>query len=135
MTNQPKKSFSKKKEDFVCEKCGAEVKGNGYTNHCPICLWSKHVDVIPGDRQALLTCGGLMKPLSIEGTTGQGYSVVHECIKCGHRKKNGLSKKDNEDVVLAVIKADVEKKLNQPGSNAVPNQSKRKTSKLMRKRV
>ncbi len=94
------------------------VKGNGYTNHCPQCLWSKHVDVIPGDRQALLTCGALMKPLSIEGGTGEGYSVVHECIECGHKKKNKLAKGDSEDVVLQIIKADVAKKLNQQSSLA-----------------
>ncbi len=118
--NQPKrlKRFLKNKEDFSCEKCEAHVKGNGYTNHCPHCLWSKHVDVIPGDRQALLSCGALMMPVSIEGGTGEGYSVVHECIKCGHKKKNKLAKgrgqSDNDDVVLEIIKADVAKKLNQP---------------------
>ncbi len=116
--NQPKKlkRFLKNKEDFACEKCGASVKGNGYTNHCPSCLWGKHVDVIPGDRQALLTCGALMKPESIEGTTGQGYSVVHKCVKCGHTKKNLLAKNDNEDAVLEIIKADVARKLNNPNA-------------------
>ncbi|MFA6992594.1 MAG: RNHCP domain-containing protein, partial [Candidatus Gracilibacteria bacterium] len=39
------KRFSRTIEDFVCEKCGAKVKGDGYTNHCPKCLWSKHVDI------------------------------------------------------------------------------------------
>jgi len=51
------KKFQKKKEDFKCEKCGREVIGTGYTNHCPDCLWSKHVDVNPGDRQS--KCLGL----------------------------------------------------------------------------
>ena len=27
------KLFQKRKEDFICEKCGKEVVGNGYTNH------------------------------------------------------------------------------------------------------
>jgi predicted RNA-binding Zn-ribbon protein involved in translation (DUF1610 family) len=99
-----KKNFQKNKEDFVCEHCGIEVKGNGYTNHCPNCLWSKHVDIIPGDRQALLTCGAMMKPIEIEGSTGKDYSVVHQCIKCGHKKKNKLAKTDNEDAVFKIIK-------------------------------
>ncbi len=72
------------------------------------------MDVIPGDRQALETCGAMMKPVSIEGTTGPGYSVVHECVKCGHKKKNVLAKNDNVDVVLEIIKADVARKLNLP---------------------
>jgi hypothetical protein len=55
--------FKKTKEDFVCEHCGKPVVGNGYTNHCPECLWSKHVDVNPGDRAA--TCLGLMEPVGV----------------------------------------------------------------------
>ena len=43
--------FIRREENFVCEVCGAKVKGTGYTNHCPQYLWSKHVDkLIPGDR-------------------------------------------------------------------------------------
>ena len=56
--------FQKNKEDFVCQNCGFKVKGTGYTNHCPNCLWSKHVDIYPGDRKN--NCGGLMKPIKIE---------------------------------------------------------------------
>ena len=52
-------TFIRKTEDFICEHCGREVRGNGYTNHCPYCLWSKHVDINPGDRAA--GCGGLKR--------------------------------------------------------------------------
>lgn len=44
------KHFTKTVEDFICAHCGTHVRGNGYTNHCPECLWSKHVDNNPGDR-------------------------------------------------------------------------------------
>lgn len=50
------KKFQRQIEDFVCEKCGKEVKGDGYTDHCPRCLRSKHVDVNPGDRRS--KCNG-----------------------------------------------------------------------------
>jgi len=30
------KKFQRNKEDFICEKCGLEVEGNGCTNHCII---------------------------------------------------------------------------------------------------
>ena len=43
----PSLKFKRKKENFVCENCGAEVKGDGFTNHCPKCLYSKHVDIFP----------------------------------------------------------------------------------------
>jgi len=39
------RKFSKKVENFTCEACGNKVKGSGYTDHCPNCLYSKHVDV------------------------------------------------------------------------------------------
>ena len=72
------KKFQKRKEDFVCEHCGAEVKGNGYTNHCPKCLWSKHVDIFPGDR--LEDCGGLMEPVAVEAKKAGKYTIVHKCV-------------------------------------------------------
>jgi rubredoxin len=97
------KKFQHTKEDFVCEHCGAVVVGNGYTNHCPECLWSKHVDINPGDRAA--TCGGLMEPLSLEGST-PSYRVVQRCVRCGYEKRNTLSKIDNpKSVVMVAQKA------------------------------
>jgi len=44
--------FTRNIENFTCERCGAAVEGNGFTNHCPACLCSKHVDINPGDRAA-----------------------------------------------------------------------------------
>jgi rubrerythrin len=89
--------FTKKIEDFVCGTCGAKVKGNGYTNHCPVCLWSKHVDINPGDR--LHNCGGMMKPVSVEMDHGE-YILIHKCQKCGIEKKNKTSPEDNFESIL-----------------------------------
>ena len=46
------KLFSKKDESFVCENCKKKVEVLNYTSrdHCPFCLYSKHVDINPGDR-------------------------------------------------------------------------------------
>ena len=96
------KKFIKNKEDFVCEHCEAEVKGNGYTNHCPVCLWSKHVDVNPGDREA--QCGGMMRPVSVE-MEKQEYVILHQCEKCGHTKKNKMSPNDNFDIATSIANA------------------------------
>lgn len=95
----PSKKFQRKTEDFTCEKCGVVVVGNGYTNHCPKCLWSKHVDIHPGDRAA--NCGGLMKPAKIEMKSGD-YIIVHECQKCGHNKRNKINKEDDFDAVIKI---------------------------------
>lgn len=91
--------FIKTKEDFTCQKCGTEVLGNGYTNHCPYCLWSKHVDIFPGDRKG--ECGGMMEPIRIE-KSGKEYSIVHKCLKCGIEKINRADKKDNFDMIVQI---------------------------------
>ena len=95
------KKFKKKLEDFVCENCNLEVKGNGYTNHCPGCLFSKHVDNTPGDR--LAACGGLMKPIDIEGTEKE-YILIHKCVTCNHIKRNKTSNNDSIDVLVQIAK-------------------------------
>ncbi len=94
------KTFQRTTENFTCEHCGVEVRGNGYTNHCPKCLWSKHVDVNPGDRAA--QCLGMMKPIAIEGDTGKEV-IVHACVRCGYQKRNKLAKEDDFDEVLKII--------------------------------
>lgn len=100
------KQFRRHKEDFVCEHCGAKVKGNGYTNHCPDCLWSKHVDVMPGDRAE--DCKGLMKPIDVKSTR-DGYVITHQCEKCGAIKRNKAAENDNFEVILALAKNQVDK--------------------------
>jgi hypothetical protein len=93
------KKFQRRIEDFVCENCGTTVKGTGYTNHCPKCLCSKHVDINPGDRAN--SCGGLMKPFGIELSHGE-YVIIHKCIKCGFQKKNKTKKDDNIDLIIKI---------------------------------
>jgi hypothetical protein len=90
------KKFQRNKEDFICEKCGFEVKGSGYTNHCPNCLWSKHVDINPGDRME--SCGGMMEPVEFEFKEKK-YSVWHKCLRCGAKRKNRISEGDNLDIL------------------------------------
>lgn len=84
--------FKKFIEDFTCEKCGNKVVGNGFTNHCPKCLWSKHVDVEPGDRAS--NCDGLMKPIRVE-KEGEEYKITHKCIVCNHEKRNKSNVEDD----------------------------------------
>jgi predicted metal-dependent hydrolase len=95
------KLFQKRKEDFVCEKCGQKVIGNGYTNHCPICLCSKHVDVNPGDREE--SCGGLMEPFFIE-SEGSKFFVWQRCKKCSHERRNLLGSNDSFEKAAEIMK-------------------------------
>lgn len=93
------KSFTKTIEDFNCAHCGAVVRGNGYTNHCPNCLWSRHVDNMPGDRAA--SCGGMMRPVSA-APAGDRFIITHKCEKCGKEKRQRTSDNDNIDAIIAI---------------------------------
>lgn len=93
------RAFQKTVEDFICESCGVHVQGSGYTNHCPVCLISKHVDVNPGDRAA--ACGGLMDVTDIDMERGI-WRVLHTCRKCGHQKWNKIDVRDSQQRLAEV---------------------------------
>ena len=93
------RKFQRCVQDFDCEHCGAFVKGNGYTNHCPECLWSKHEDISPGDRAA--SCGGLMQPVTVAGRVGE-YRLHHRCQVCGAVRSVKAAKQDNFEQLLAI---------------------------------
>ena len=94
-------AFIRNQEDFTCNNCGDVTRGTGYTNHCHNCLYSKHVDVDPGDRQA--DCGGMMQPIRIE-QEGKEETVVHQCVQCSHVKRNKIQDSDKREVILAIAR-------------------------------
>jgi len=98
-------SFTRNIEDFICEHCGHAVKGSGYTNHCPKCLWSKHVDVNPGDRAE--ECGGQMRPIRIEGSATEPR-IIHKCTKCGLERAVKTADGDDPAAVLAIARTAAE---------------------------
>lgn len=91
--------FRRTVEDFACEHCGARVRGDGYTNHCPRCLWSKHVDVEPGDRDN--DCGGLLEPYGVLAE-GDRWVVLHRCVRCRATMRCRTSPADDRDALLAI---------------------------------
>lgn len=93
------KNFTMRDEKFVCESCGKKVSPLGYTarDHCPYCLYSKHVDIMPGDRKN--TCLGLLKPVGIEKFKDT-YKILYRCEKCGEFHKNIMAKDDNMDLII-----------------------------------
>lgn len=91
------KLFQRTKENFTCFHCGFNVRGTGYTNHCPRCLWSRHVDVNPGDRVS--NCGGMMEPVGAKLKHGK-YVILHRCKQCGFEKRN---KADNGDDLGSIL--------------------------------
>lgn len=94
------RNFIEIDEGFICENCNREVKPLGYScrNHCPYCLFSKHVDKNPGDRQE--SCHGKLEPIKVEISSKKGYVIIHRCQKCGEKRKNIVAKDDNMDLVI-----------------------------------
>ncbi|MBR2246598.1 MAG: RNHCP domain-containing protein [Bacilli bacterium] len=93
------KNFTMRDEKFICENCNKEVSPLGYTarDHCPYCLYSKHVDINPGDR--LNPCKGLLRPIGIEKFRDT-YKIIYKCDKCNQVHKNIMAKDDNMDIII-----------------------------------
>jgi hypothetical protein len=94
---------------FICENCGQVVfpVGRGtYRNHCPFCLFSKHVDVTPGDRLSL--CTGLMRPTGVISKAGKGLQITHTCLLCGVHRVNRIAdgpiQPDDMDQIVALAR-------------------------------
>ncbi len=93
-------------DGFTCEYCGREVPpatNGSYRNHCPWCLYCKHVDEAPGDRRA--QCRGLMEPVALVRHDRKGYQIVHRCTVCGVTRRNrvidsGVAPDDLEQLCL-----------------------------------
>ena len=95
--------FIARNDGFICDHCGKCVlpAERTFRNHCPFCLYSKHVDGdVPGDRAS--HCGGIMKPISIAlGGKKTDFTLTHQCLRCGHIRKN---RQQLDDDVAQIIK-------------------------------
>jgi len=89
--------FIARQEPFICEHCTMAVEPlerGSYRNHCPFCLWSKHVDSEgPGDRAS--SCQGLMTPVAMDHDGKKGWVLVHECESCGKTITNKIAPDDD----------------------------------------
>lgn len=93
------KKFTELDEKFVCKNCNNLVPKLLYSSrdHCPYCLYSKHVDVLPGDR--MNNCKGLLEPISIEKFK-DSFKIIYKCKKCKEIHKNIIAKDDNYDLII-----------------------------------
>jgi Zn finger protein HypA/HybF involved in hydrogenase expression len=99
------KRFQRKKEDFSCKKCGFFVRGDGFTDHCPRCLWSRHVDINPGDRNE--NCRGMMEPTGAK-KEGEEYIIYYRCVECGFVQRVKKGKNDNFEEIIKISKTPIE---------------------------
>ena len=102
--------------DFRCAHCGHIVSsahwlsGVNNRNHCPYCLWSRHLDLYAaGDR--LSACKAPMQPLALttkrsrnKYSHGRGeLMLVHLCTDCGNLSINRIAADDNSDTLLEIF--------------------------------
>ncbi len=83
---------------FRCRRCKLDVSldapGTAHRNHCPNCLWSRHLDGdVPGDRAA--DCAASMEPIAV-GVRGDGeWLLIHRCRGCHVLHLNRTAGDDN----------------------------------------
>jgi len=90
---------------FTYKQCGqlvVPVTNGSYRNHCPFCLFSKHVDFLPGEKRNKY--GGLMKPIGIQYKSGKGYQIIHRCLRCCEQSVNRVAENtvqpDNIELII-----------------------------------
>ncbi|MDD5367806.1 MAG: RNHCP domain-containing protein [Anaerolineaceae bacterium] len=104
-------------DGFRCRHCGVFVSSAVWLagvlnrNHCPYCLWSRHLDLYqPGDR--LSACQAPMRPAGLSHKqTQKKYAsarlgellLVHVCTGCSGVSINRLAADDDVETVLQVF--------------------------------
>jgi len=111
---------------FSCRYCQAHVytqpliSGVHNRNHCPYCLWSRHVDLDkPGDR--LSACKAIMQPIGLTVKPGRDkfgmdrfgeLMLIHRCKDCGKLSINRIAADDIterlQDVFWGSIRTDAQ---------------------------
>lgn len=92
-------------DSFTCGHCGRHVgplpSGGRNRNHCPYCLYSRHVDAErPGDRAS--ACQGMMEPVGVFERPNGEEVIVHRCQRCGYERFNRVGADDDEAAVAAL---------------------------------
>lgn len=73
--------------------------GGRQRNHCPYCLYSRHVDDRrPGDRAS--ACGGSMAPVGTFARPNGEQVIAHRCWDCGRERNNRVAADDDWALVM-----------------------------------
>lgn len=111
-----------KNKGFVCINCQKWVPISSINktinrNHCPHCLWSKHVDEnVAGDRMASCNTGmrpiGLTTKISRVDKWGQEVRgevmIIHECNRCEKISLNRILAEDASSEIIKVFETGIE---------------------------
>lgn len=90
---------------FKCGHCkqfiGAPIAGGRHRNHCPNCLYSRHVDgTMPGDRKS--DCHALMEPVGLLARRNGEQVIIHRCRGCGKDDPNRIAADDNPVLLMTL---------------------------------
>jgi RNHCP domain len=78
-----------------------DALGTAHRNHCPYCLWSRHLDNTPGDRGA--DCGASMEPIAVSVRGDGEWVLVHRCTACEMLHLNRIAGDDNPLALLRMV--------------------------------
>lgn len=108
---------------FRCIHCGAQVAASPLCagvinrNHCPYCLWSRHLDLFAaGDR--LCACKAPMQPVGLTlKQSPKRYSrpdsgelmLIHACVECGRVSINRIAADDLAERIFALFEQSLER--------------------------
>jgi len=138
--------------DFRCLHCRNYVVQTSYLsgvqnrNHCPYCLWSKHVDLHQsGDR--LSACKGGMRPIGLAlkkrrkkynpENSGE-LMLIHQCEECGKLSINRIAADDMSEILYEVFRAsstEIEGNSLQLEQNSSIQPLEEKDSKVLQERL
>ena len=112
----PSSGRGRAEDGFQCKRCEAFVSAASFLsgvlnrNHCPYCLWSRHLDLYEaGDR--LAACKSMMEPIGLTfKTTRKKYSsgqgelmLIHLCTGCSHISINRIAADDDPATILSIF--------------------------------
>jgi hypothetical protein len=116
---RPKRAGRNQTDDgFLCKHCNVYVSSASFLsgvenrNHCPYCLWSRHLDLYAaGDR--LSACKSPMKPIGVTvKATGKKYGsargelmLIHLCTDCESLSINRIAADDIPQAVFSVFES------------------------------
>jgi hypothetical protein len=106
-------------QGFVCRHCGLyvlcdpHIAGVQNRNHCPSCLWSRHLDALSaGDR--LAGCRAVMQPIGLTTKRGRNkyasecdgeLMLIHQCTVCAKIVMNRIAADDVGAAIFEVFEA------------------------------
>ena len=109
-------------QGFTCRHCNMyitcepAIAGVQNRNHCPYCLWSRHLDWrVAGDR--LAGCRAAMQPVGLTtkhsrnkyaGERDGELMLIHRCTVCAKLVINRIAADDSASLILALLAASSE---------------------------